>query len=189
MSSDKNKRLITKELLILADKNDQIVGYDTKEKCHQGEGLLHRAFSIFIFNDHKQVLMQKRSTEKLLWPFYWSNSVCSHPRKGERYEEAAIRRLNEELGFETSLQFLFKFQYQAQFKNIGSENEICSVYIGKANGTVQANPSEIAEWKYSDIRELTEDVQAHPHRYTPWFKMEWEEIQTRFCPQIENLYV
>ncbi|MCP4366875.1 MAG: isopentenyl-diphosphate Delta-isomerase [Deltaproteobacteria bacterium] len=177
-----------KELLILVDKNDNIMGYENKEMCHQGEGLLHRAFSIFLFNDQQQMLIQKRSAEKFLWPLHWwSNSVCSHPRKGESYEEATVRRLKEELGVETPLHFLFKFQYQARFKNIGSENELCSVYIGKADGIIRANPSEIAEWKYVDCEELNKGIQVHPHLYTPWFTMEWERIQRGHRFEIENL--
>ncbi|MCP4370512.1 MAG: isopentenyl-diphosphate Delta-isomerase, partial [Deltaproteobacteria bacterium] len=175
------------ELLILVDENDNILDYENKETCHQGEGLLHRAFSIFIFNDQQQALIQKRSAEKLLWPLYWSNSVCSHPRKGESYEEATVRRLQEELGIETLLKFLFTFQYQARFKDIGSENELCSVYIGKANGIIRANPSEIAEWKNIGFEELNQDIQVHPHLYTPWFRMEWERIQRDHRFEIENL--
>ena len=165
------------KLLILVDEKDHVIGYEDRKKCHQGKGLLHRAFSILIFNDQKQLLIQKRSAKKLLWPLYWSNSVCSHPRRGESYEKATMRRLKEELGFETPLRFLFKFQYQATFKDIGSENEMCSVHIGKFNGIVQANQSEIAEWKYVDIEELNKDILTLPHLYTPWFKMEWEQIQ------------
>ncbi len=98
-----------------------------------------------------------------------------------------MRRLNEELGFEAPLQLLFKFQYQAMFKNIGSENEMCSVYFGKANGIVRANPNEIAEWKYMDLGELNKAMVAQPHLYTPWFKMEWERIQMHHGIDIVNL--
>ena len=86
------------EKLILVDKYDNVLGYKSKAECHEGEGILHRAFSIFIFNDKNQLLLQKRSAKKLLWPLYWSNSCCSHPRKGENYETATHRRLKEELG-------------------------------------------------------------------------------------------
>ena len=86
------------ELLILVNEKDEEIGYKTKSVCHFGEGILHRAFSIFIFNTKEQLLMQKRSSQKNLWPNYWSNSCCSHPRKGEKIESAASRRLAEELG-------------------------------------------------------------------------------------------
>jgi len=177
---NKTYTLFGDELLILVDKKDNVLGYESKNKCHEGEGLLHRAFSIFIFNDKRELLVQKRSISKPLWPLHWSNSVCSHPRRGETYHEAARRRLREELGFETPLQVLFKFQYQASFENIGSENEMCSVYIGKANGMIQADSNEIAEWKYIDAGKLTSDMLARPNRYTPWFKMEWERVRRHY---------
>jgi len=178
---------LSQKLLILVDEEDNIVGYEKKEKCHQGEGLLHRAFSILIFNDDKQLLIQKRGSEKVLWPLYWSNSVCSHPRVGESYEEAAVRRLEEELGFETRLQLLYKFQYQEGYKDIGSENEMCSVYIGKANGIVKPNRSEIAEWTYVDLKNLEADMLTRPHLYTPWFKMELERIHRYHRIEVDNL--
>ena len=178
---------LSQELLILVDPEDTIIGYEKKEKCHQGEGLLHRAFSIFIFNERKQLLIQTRSSEKALWPLHWSNSVCSHPCIGESYEEACMRRLKEELGFETRVQLLFKFQYQVQFKNIGSENELCAVYIGRTNGIVRANQNEIADWKYIDPEKLNKDLKAQPDSYTPWFKMEWYRIQTHHRTEIDDL--
>jgi isopentenyl-diphosphate delta-isomerase len=184
---NKDNILFPEELLILVDGKDNVIGYENREKCHQGKGLLHRAFSIFIFNDQNQLLIQRRGAEKDLWPLYWSNSVCSHPRKGESYEGAAMKRIKEELGFETPLELLFRFQYQAQFKNIGSENEMCAIYIGKTNGVVRANHKEIAEWKYIDLGKLNKDIVVQPHSYTPWFKMEWERIQTHHRIDIESL--
>ena len=183
----KANTLSADELLILVDEKDNVLGYESKKECHEGEGLLHRAFSIFIFNDKNELLLQKRSFSKSLWPLHWSNSVCSHPRRGETYHEAARRRLREELGFETPLQALFKFQYRASFKNIGSENEMCFVFIGKANGMVQADLNEIAEWKYIDAAFLTEDMLNYPNLYTPWFKMEWERIRKEYPVEIRNL--
>src|SRR3989339_119662 len=101
------------DLLILVDKRDNILGYEIKEKCHEGPGLLHRAFSIFIFNDKDELFIQKRSKAKLLWPRYWSNTCCSHPRIGESYIQGANRRLVEECGFGTELKYLSKFHYCA----------------------------------------------------------------------------
>ena len=121
------------EMLILVDEKDNITGYKNKLECHEGEGILHRAFSIFIFNDAGELLLQKRSAQKHLWPNYWSNSCCSHPRKGEELENATQRRLAEELGISTPLKHLFTFQYYAPYKNIGSEREMCAVFIGKSN--------------------------------------------------------
>src|SRR6185437_2320775 len=102
------------ESLILVDEADREVGYMSKERCHDGRGILHRAFSLLIFNERSELLLQRRSAAKRLWPHYWSNSCCSHPRRAETMEAAIHRRLYEELGLACPLQFLFKFQYHAQ---------------------------------------------------------------------------
>ncbi|MCP4650135.1 MAG: isopentenyl-diphosphate Delta-isomerase [PVC group bacterium] len=188
MEVDGNKVSFLDEKLILVDDKDNIIGYETKEKSHKGNGILHRAFSIFIFDEKKQLLLQKRSAEKLLWPLFWSNSVCSHPREGESCEEAVQRRLQEELGLKaTLLKFLFKFKYQAQFKDMGSENELCSVYLGKTEQSVKANPSEIAEWKYVNIEKLSRDVRENSSTYTPWFKIELKQILREHQADINGL--
>jgi isopentenyl-diphosphate Delta-isomerase len=96
------------ENLVLVDKDDQAIGYKKKNQCHHNNGVLHRAFSILIFNDNNELLLQKRSRNKLLWPLFWSNSCCSHPRQGESLHQATQRRMNEELGFNTALKFIFK---------------------------------------------------------------------------------
>ncbi len=175
------------ELLILVDENDSIIDHKTKEESHNGDGILHRAFSVFIFDDQNRVLMQKRSEQKRLWPLYWSNSCCSHPRKGESYEISTQRRIKEELGISTDLKFLYKFQYQAKFEDRGSENELCSVYIGKSSDPISVNPNEIAEWKFVDISELTQDIELKPENYTPWLKMEWKEICQHYMADIDTL--
>lgn len=165
------------DLLILVDGEDNIKGYLDKAECHRGQGILHRAFSIFIFNSSGQLLIQRRSAAKPLWPLFWSNSVCSHPRKGEEYLEAAARRLKEEIGIETSLRFLFQFQYQASYGVVGSENELCSVFIGQSDGPVIVDPGEIAGWRFISQGELDEELRVRPQDYTPWFKMEWPHIK------------
>jgi len=103
--------------------------------------------------------MQKRSSHKKLWPLFWSNSCCSHPRKGETYEIATKRRLKEELGLETPLIYLYKFQYQTAFASVGSENELCSVYIGKTDDTVSVNQNEIAAWKYIHLDQMDTELE------------------------------
>ncbi len=183
--SDINKIVSFKdELLILVDENDNEIGYNTKDICHNDLGILHRAFSIFIFNDQKKLLLQKRSKEKRLWPMYWSNSCCSHPRKGESYEYATNRRLEEELGLKTDLKYLYKFQYQVKFNDTGSENELCAVYIGKSNELPKINNTEIADWKYISINELDKQFQKNPQDFTPWIKIEWQELRTKYMDQI-----
>lgn len=175
------------ELLILVDKDDREIGWDTKDVCHNGEGLLHRAFSIFIFNENHELLLQKRSREKRLWPMYWSNSCCSHPRKGETNDFATQRRLKEEIGLTTNLMYLYKFQYQARFENEGAERELCSVYIGRSDKKPIVNDTEIAEWKYISIDELNKQMSANPDHFTPWFKMEWNKLNQEYIDKIRIL--
>lgn len=175
------------ELLITVNENDEELRYKSKAECHDGEGILHRAFSIFIFNDNMQLLIQKRSVQKRLWPLFWSNSCCSHPRKGEQIETAAQRRLIEEIGISAPLKFLFKFQYLAKYKDIGSEREVCSVFAGKSNNEVSANQNEIDEWKYIDIPELEREMDKNGDRFSPWLKMEWQQIKKNHLPRINTL--
>jgi isopentenyl-diphosphate delta-isomerase len=174
------------EPLILVDRHDKVLGYKTKVECHKGTGILHRAFSIFIFDSRKQLLIQQRSMQKLLWPLFWSNSCCSHPRKGETYEDAVNRRLLEELGIETQLVYLYKFVYQARFENIGSEYELCSVYLGSSDQPPVVNPNEIADWKYIAPEQLDEHMALNPDDYSPWFKMEWHSIRTEYIDRFEK---
>jgi isopentenyl-diphosphate delta-isomerase len=175
------------ELLICVDEYDHVIDYRTKDECHQGHGILHRAFSIFIFNDNRQLILQKRSEKKLLWPLFWSNSCCSHPRKGESIESAAVRRLEEELNIKTELTYLYTFRYQASFADVGSENEMCAVFIGRSDQPVKVNANEIAEWQYIDQDDLTADMSTYPEKYTPWFKMEWEKLASDFAGQLRKI--
>ncbi len=175
------------ELLILVDESDAVVGHGTKEHCHSGDGLPHRAFSIFVFNSNNELLIQRRSAQKPLWPMFWSNSVCSHPRKGEEYLEALSRRLLDEVGMQVPLEFLFRFQYQAFYEQLGAENELCSVYAGRSDVLPCINPNEIAEWRYVALDDLQKDIAAHPDQYTPWFKTELEQIRTDFLEKIFSL--
>ena len=173
--------------LVLVDPDDRTLGYETKQECHRGDGMLHRAFSVFIFNDRGELLLQRRSAKKPLWPLFWSNSCCSHPRKGETYEVAARRRLTEELGLQAALNYLFSFQYHARYGEEGSENELCAVFVRKANGPVSVDPDEIADWRFVGIEALNEEMTRHRDRFTPWFKMEWERILEEYWKVIESL--
>jgi len=174
--------------LILVDEKDNVINYESKEKCHDGNGILHRAFSIFIFNDKKQLLIQQRSEFKKLWPLYWSNTCCSHPRPNDDYKESAERRLKEEIGISSKLKYLYKFKYEAKYKNIGSENEICDVLIGKSNDWITPNPKEIADYKWMDLNQLKNDVNQNPGKYTPWFKIEVKRLFSVYKKEIDNLF-
>lgn len=170
--------------MILVDAADNVLGHLDKSSCHDGEGILHRAFSLFIFNRHGELLLQKRAAGKRLWPGYWSNSCCSHPREGEDMAEAIQRRCEQELGFRTPLTFLYKFSYAAQFGDLGSERELCSVYAGQFDGNVIVNTTEIEAWQWLPPAELNRQLEADPNSFTPWFKMEWQQIQQRFAEAI-----
>jgi len=164
------------ESLILVDELDNEVGFETKGRCHDGDGLLHRAFSLFVINSKDEVLLQQRSADKRLWPMFWSNSCCSHPRQGESLAYAAERRLYEELGLTCSFEFLYKFQYQAPFGELGSENELCSVFLGRTDNLPSVNETEIAAYRYLSPDALSAELETHPERFTPWFKLEWPQV-------------
>lgn len=162
--------------VILVDKDDSPVGLEEKIKAHLGQGMLHRAFSVFVFNDKKELLLQQRASGKMLWPLYWTNTCCSHPKEGENYEEAGQRRLKEELGFTCPLKFVGKFQYQAPYKDVGSENELCSVLVGEYSGEVFPNKEEVESIKWVNFEELKKDVEENSGNYTPWLKLELEKF-------------
>lgn len=165
------------ESLILVDTADREVGHMSKDQCHRGSGILHRAFSLFIFNDAGELLLQQRAAGKRLWPGFWSNSCCSHPRRFESMESAIHRRLQEELGMSCALQFLFKFQYQAQFDASGAEHELCSVFAGRCSDSVIVNRDEIEAIRWVSPAALEMEIKGpDAQRLTPWFLIEWRRI-------------
>ena len=172
-----NASAVDSELLILVDEADREIGQMSKADCHRGAGVLHRAFSLLIFNGAGELLLQQRSSAKRLWPLFWSNSCCSHPRSHETIEMATHRRLYEELGVRCPLQFLFKFRYQAQFDAAGAEQELCSVYIGTCDQPLAVNRHEISDWRWVAPAALQAEMSgAAAERFTPWFKLEWAQI-------------
>ena len=173
------------DTLILVDEADREVGHMSKARCHDGRGILHRAFSLLIFNPEGELLLQKRAAGKRLWPLYWSNSCCSHPRRFETLDQAIHRRLFEELGLRCPLEFLFKFQYQAQWDQSGAENELCSVYIGHVDSPIRVDPAEIAEVRWVSPGQLQEEMaQRRPGQFTPWFIMEWQRVWNDHRPAL-----
>lgn len=178
------------EPLILVNTRDESCGFDSKFNVHAGGGKLHRAFSVFLFRDPAHVLLHRRSAEKPLWPGYWTNSCCSHPRRGECNSVATARRLEQELGVSSQLRYLYRFQYHANYADLGSEHELCSVYIGKLEDEedLQVNRSEISEWGWFHVETVDDWLVAAPESLTPWFKMEWQQLRSLYLPAIEALF-
>lgn len=177
------------EPLILVDEDDNEIGNLPKDQCHDGAGQLHRAFSLFIFNGDGEVLLQRRSAQKRLWPMYWSNACCSHPRRGENMEDAINRRLRQELGLTSELEFLYKFIYQAKYDELGSEHELCWVYIGRSTGEVVVNRNEIADWRFVSADALDEELESKAGNFTPWMKLEWRRIREEYGRELRALTV
>jgi len=169
------------ERLIVVDEDDNESGFLSKAECHDGPGILHRAFSVFLFNRRGELLLQQRAANKRLWPMYWSNSCCSHPRQGESTDEAAGRRLHDELNTAAKLEFVYKFSYQAAFGDLGSEHELCHVFLGAIDGEPSANETEIAAIRYVSAAELAREFKETPETLTPWFKMEWQRLTDEFA--------
>jgi len=172
------------EALVRVDSGDREIGQLSKSACHDGAGLLHRAFSLFVFNRNGELLIQRRHPSKRLWPAYWSNSCCSHPRVGEEMDFAVARRLREELGLEAKLEFVYKFEYRAEFGALGTEHELCSVFVGKTEREPTINTNEIAEWRWISPSALDAELAVKADAFTPWFKMEWERLRREFADRL-----
>ncbi len=164
------------EYVILVNKNDLPLGTMEKMEAHE-RGVLHRAFSIFIFNNEGKLLLQRRALEKYHSPGLWTNTVCSHPRAGEKTIEAAHRRLNEEMGFDCELKELFSFVYNANVGDGLREHEYDHVFIGFSNTIPKPNPDEVGDWKYMDFDEVYQSVEKNPEQYTVWFKIALKEMK------------
>ncbi|WP_036946313.1 isopentenyl-diphosphate Delta-isomerase [Pseudanabaena sp. PCC 6802] len=158
------------EQVILVDERDRPIGIAEKMQAHR-DGLLHRAFSIFVTNTKGELLLQKRSRSKYHSGGLWTNTCCSHPRPGESTEAAARRRLQEEMGFSCDLHEIFNFTYQANLDNGLIEHEFDRVFVGEFNGKPILNPEEAEDWCWIEINDLRDDIQAHPDRYTFWLKV------------------
>jgi isopentenyl-diphosphate Delta-isomerase len=171
--------VVSVDTLICVDESDNGTGFEEKERCHLHPTRLHRAFSIFIFNSRGEILLHRRSRSKKTWPGFWTNACCSHPRKGESLEAATARRLKEELGFETPVTHLFRFQYRADYDADYGENEIDHVFVGFYDGEVSPDPGEIEEWRFVETEKLREEMKAHPETYTPWFKIALPRVLER----------
>ncbi|MFZ4752409.1 MAG: isopentenyl-diphosphate Delta-isomerase [Chitinophagaceae bacterium] len=158
-----------KEEVILINEANEVIGQMEKMEAHQ-KGLLHRAFSVFLFNEKGEWLLQKRANTKYHSSGLWTNSCCGHPRPGEDIVSAAQRRLNEELGIQATLQVQFEFQYQTNFDNLLTENEWDYVLLGKTEASPLSNPDEVDDWKWISPEAVQEQIQLNPEQFTYWFK-------------------
>ena len=168
------------EELILVDADDRETGFLSKGACHDGSGILHRAFSVFLFDAQGRLILQQRAGGKRLWPRYWSNSCCSHPRRGEDMQEATSRRLQQELGVSAELEFVYKFTYQASFGAAGAEHELCWVYLGRAAAEPRPNSTEIEALRCVSAAALDAELAQRGAAFTPWFKLEWQRLKEDF---------
>ena len=155
--------------IILVNDSDEEIGTGEKLVVHQ-RGLLHRAFSILVFNDNNELLIHQRTSHKYHSGDLWTNTCCGHPNASEEISKAAHRRLGEEMGFNTSLEFLYKFQYRTDFDNGLVENEIDHVFVGSYNEDFIVNPEEVADYQWITVDELLEQVAQNPANYTFWFR-------------------
>ncbi len=158
------------ELMILVDSNDVEIGLLDKTTVHK-MGVLHRAFSVFLFNSMGFLMLQRRAESKYHSPGLWSNTCCSHPRQGEYTKAACSRRLFEEMGIKCTLSFAFSFTYRAQLDNGLTEHEFDHVYFGFTDKIPKPDPQEVMDWKYISIKELQKDILSNPQDYTEWLKI------------------
>lgn len=161
---------MAEESVILVDKKDHQIGLMEKMQAHR-EGRLHRAFSVFVFNNQGMLMLQKRAFHKYHSPGLWSNTCCSHPRNGETVEQAAHRRLMEEMGFDCRLEHPFHFIYKADVGQGLTEHELDHVFIGYFDGNPQVNSDEVADWMFVNLDELQDEMKTSPEKYTIWFNI------------------
>ncbi|MDA9631699.1 isopentenyl-diphosphate Delta-isomerase [Bacteroidota bacterium] len=160
--------------VILVDNNDNQIGLMPKLEAHE-KGVLHRAFSVFIFNNHGELMLQRRALTKYHSPGLWTNTCCSHQRDGESNISSGKRRLNEEMGFDTELFEKTSFIYKAKFDNGLIEHEFDHVLVGSYNHSPIINSIEVDSWKWMSLENIKKDINDHPDNYTAWFKIIFEK--------------
>jgi isopentenyl-diphosphate Delta-isomerase len=169
---------IKPEYVVLVDEQDKELGTMEKLQAHR-EGKLHRAISVFIFNSEKKLLLQKRADGKYHSAGLWTNTCCSHPRPEESPEDAATRRLQEEMGMTCKLNHVFSFTYSAAFDNNLSEYEFDHVFFGISDDAPKPHPDEVSEWKYKGMDEIEKHLKENPEQFSAWFKL--------IFPRVKNL--
>ena len=161
---------MAEEHVILVNEKDQEIGLMPKLEAHQ-KAVLHRAFSVFIFNSENELMLQQRASNKYHSPNLWTNTCCSHQRSGESNIQAGTRRLYEEMGFTTSLKEITSFIYKAPFDNGLTEHELDHIIVGYYNEDPVINSDEVEDWKWMKIEDVKKDISLNPDLYTAWFKI------------------
>lgn len=169
----------TQDYVILVDEDDLEIGTCEKLEAHQ-KALLHRAFSVFLFNKNGELLIHQRADEKYHTGGLWSNTCCSHPAPDEPIEVGIQRKLFQEMGINAPVSKMFKFTYKAEFDNGLTENELDYVYFGEYNDAPNPNPEEVQAWKYSSLEEIKKEVAEDETRFTPWFKKLLDRVEERY---------
>jgi isopentenyl-diphosphate delta-isomerase len=174
--------------VILVNDRDETVGVMEKLEAHQ-KGLLHRAFSIFIFNSKGEFLLQRRALNKYHSGGLWTNSCCSHPQPGEITRAAAQRRLQEEMGFVTPLEKVFDFVYKADFDNNLTEFEFDHVFTGEYEGKVDYNKEEVMDYCYKNMAEVRRSLSDDPQQFSKWFFLAFPKIEEWWQMRYKNAAV
>lgn len=162
--------------VILVNHNDEPVGALEKMEAHR-KGILHRAFSVFILDHQGKMLLQQRALNKYHSGGLWTNACCSHPKPGEETSAAALKRLQEEMGFKTEIEPLFTFTYKAEFENGLIEHEFDHVFYGKYDGVITPNADEVMNYRYETMENIQRQLQQEPTKFTAWFRIAFDKIQ------------
>lgn len=172
--------------VVLVNEMDHPIGTAEKMEAHR-KGLLHRAFSVFIFDNTGRMLLQKRAKEKYHGGDLWTNACCSHPSANDEIKNSAEIRLHEELGFTTSLKKIFEFKYRAEVENDLIEHEYDHVFAGEYNGSIHPNPNEVSDYCYKDISEIKKSLAENPSQFTFWFKMAFPKVEQWWQQQYPSI--
>lgn len=165
--------------VVLVDENDNVLGTMPKMEAHE-KGILHRAFSVFVFNNKNELMLQQRALHKYHSGGLWTNTCCSHPRHNETYLQAAHRRMEEEMGFDCELEHAFPFIYKAELDHGLTEHELDHVFIGYSEEVPKLNKEEVHAFRYVSLDQLEKEMNDQPELYTEWFKIIYQKVRGKW---------